>query len=106
MQTTNTPHVHAELIKAWADGKRIQYLNDKGEWYFIAFPRWHPDKQYRIHPRSIEVVLYCFAKYDAQTKQANISTALSAHSRADNLQLTFCASTGKLKLAKAIIPSS
>lgn len=24
--TTKTPHVHAELIKAWADGAAIQFL--------------------------------------------------------------------------------
>ena len=57
-----TPHVHAEVIKAWADGKPIQYLH-KECWKTYtpedgddAGPAWHASYRYRVKPE--EVVRY------------------------------------------------
>lgn len=47
------PHVHAELIKAWADGAEIEfYSKDINEWHeaFDNDPSWTPTTQYRIKP--------------------------------------------------------
>lgn len=47
-----TPHKHAELIKAWADGAEIEFYDSlhKG-WKSIAGPiTWAPTLQYRIKP--------------------------------------------------------
>lgn len=41
------PHIHAECIKAWADGARIEGLI-KGEWYYMPSPNWYTDSEYRI----------------------------------------------------------
>ncbi len=41
---------HAALIKAWADGAKIQTKNDAGEWADINFPDWL-DGEYRIKPK-------------------------------------------------------
>jgi hypothetical protein len=41
---------HAALIKAWADGAKIQTKNDAGEWIDINFPDWL-DGEYRIKPK-------------------------------------------------------
>lgn len=46
-----TPHKHAELIKAWADGAEIQIKNvTDDEWLSIKEPCWFLTRQYRIKP--------------------------------------------------------
>lgn len=52
-----TPHKHAELIKAWADGAEIQsrfvVINDTNEghvWVDTPNPAWDFEKIYRIKP--------------------------------------------------------
>ena len=45
----NAPHVHAEAIKAWADGYEIErYIEDINVWYTTNFPSWDVKDQYRI----------------------------------------------------------
>jgi len=41
---------HAALIKAWADGAKIQTKNDAGEWVDINFPDWVAG-DYRVKPK-------------------------------------------------------
>jgi hypothetical protein len=41
---------HAALIKAWADGAKIQTKNEAGEWIDINFPDWL-DGEYRLKPK-------------------------------------------------------
>lgn len=47
------PHVHADLIKAWADGAIIQILGFDGIWIDIVSnaPLWHETRKYRIKPK-------------------------------------------------------
>lgn len=46
-----TPHKHAELIKAWADGAEIQWFNSiEKSWWDIKNPMWSSKTQYRIKP--------------------------------------------------------
>lgn len=45
----NKPHKHAELIKAWADGERIERKFYTGQWDIVSDPRWFEDTEYRIH---------------------------------------------------------
>ena len=43
------PHVHAEAIKAWADGHEIERFLETGNyWYETEFPAWDLAAQYRI----------------------------------------------------------
>ena len=43
-----TPHVHAELIHAWADGAEIQYLDFISDtWERATAPQWKDDKEWR-----------------------------------------------------------
>ena len=48
------PHIHAEIIKAWADGHRIQFFDEVvGQWRSVGtrvMPTWDPEIDYRIHP--------------------------------------------------------
>lgn len=46
-----TPHPHAELIKAWADGAKIQYWHEnRHEWIDKGDPLWYEWCEYRIKP--------------------------------------------------------
>mgnify|MGYP000140226474 CR=1 FL=1 len=52
------PHVHAELIKAWADGFEIQTFYPKcKEWVDCPEPFWSEKCQYRIKPEIIPDVV-------------------------------------------------
>lgn len=96
-----TPHKHAELIKAWADGAEIQFydvLTDswkdcKGDVFL-----WNLTVTYRIKPEPKPDVVYTTnIKYDFGWKWVN-TTALEIH----NLRLIFDGETGQLKSAEVI----
>jgi hypothetical protein len=42
------PHKHAELIKAWADGAKIEFYDPDGNWYPATNPTWSADTEYRV----------------------------------------------------------
>lgn len=44
-----TPHKHAEVIKAWADGGEIE-VKSHGIWLPVVDPFWVPSCEYRIKP--------------------------------------------------------
>lgn len=46
-----TPHKHAEIIKAWADGAEIEYKSVSGSWVAVSDnPNWHVWNDYRVKP--------------------------------------------------------
>lgn len=103
-----TPHVHAELIKAWADGATIQYFNRKTQdWRDIINqpPVWGAKDSYRIKPESKpDVVKYtylpnprCVGEYEPTNSFYSSSNNLPY-----NLKLTFDGETGKLKSVEII----
>lgn len=48
----NKPHKHAELIKQWADGAEIEFLDPlDNEWNLTIKPQWAEDVQYRVAPK-------------------------------------------------------
>lgn len=53
----NKPHKHAEMIKAWADGKTIQYFAPDGaEWVDLSSNGsigWYEKYEYRIKPKPV-----------------------------------------------------
>lgn len=56
-----TPHIHAEVIKAWADGAKIQWFNSLiDHWSDIATPSWNIEFKYRIKPEPKKVQLRFF----------------------------------------------
>ena len=92
-----TPHIHAEFIKAWADGYEIEVLKDD-KWLVVPIPFWIEDHQYRIKPEpNPDVVKYATLSsvsswyFFGEEKEAN-----------DNLKLTFDGETGKLKSAEVL----
>jgi len=45
-----TPHKHAEIIKAWADGAIVQYSGIAGQWITLNDPCFSAEGAYRIKP--------------------------------------------------------
>ena len=51
---TTKPHVHAELIKAWADGAEVEIFSfANNNWNLSVNPLWNPAHVYRIKPTLI-----------------------------------------------------
>ena len=94
-----TPHKHADLIKAWADGAEIEFRWNGGrdDWRRITAPRWDQDGDYRIKPEP---------KPDAvRLLRAELHHGfphIYMVDMATNLKLTFDYETGKLKAAEVI----
>lgn len=89
-----TPHKHAELIKAWADGAKIEYLaHDK--WYDIGEAcSWSTKYDYRIKPEP---------KPDSETITANsVWNDINRVRQLVELKYTFDGETGKLKFIQLI----
>ncbi len=56
------PRKHAEVIKAWADGAEIEYLNIEGKWVLCeGNPSWYNSDEYRVKPEEVfrQVVCGC-----------------------------------------------
>jgi hypothetical protein len=91
-------HPHAELIKAWADGKEIQVLQQHlHNWVTDPSPSWHPREIYRIKsaPLIKDTVEYYYADSFNRLHLMNKDNS-------PELKLTFDGETGKLKDAKVI----
>lgn len=62
------PHKHAELIKAWADGAKIQFKYPMtSDWVNVADPTWDERLEYRIKPEEKKpVVRWLWANKNGQ----------------------------------------
>lgn len=59
----NEPHKHCDVIKAWADGARIEG-HYSGSWAYDQNPAWDEDIQYRIKPESkLDVAMKALEKF-------------------------------------------
>lgn len=90
------PHKHAELIKAWADGADIEHFSVPAQiWMYTAHPAWNEDNNYRIkpEPKPDVVTLDC-----VQLEGDEAFFTLEEN----NLKLTWCGETGKLKSAEVL----
>lgn len=98
------PHVHAELIKAWADGAEIQYSTANYEkWLDVESPLWAVGCLYRIKPEpKPDVVRYGVAGLGALRCGAVEYIGPHNTNPDNNLKLTFDGETGKLKSAEVL----
>lgn len=100
-----TPHKHAALIKAWADGAEIEVLvghkwvGVEENWTSYQNPFWYPDMEYRIKPEPKPDVRFQL-RADVDGLKTYVRTA--EHWERENLQLTFDGETGKLKSAEVL----
>lgn len=99
------PHKHAELIKAWANGAKIQVEDYcSGNWRdCIINPAWDPESKYRIKPEPkpdvVRFVVYEFNPINEKTYGGIPDKEKNSFS---NLKLTFDGETGKLKSAEVL----
>jgi hypothetical protein len=90
-----TPHKHAEIIKAWADGAEIEYQCAGGWEQIPEHPYWPEGSVYRIKPEpKPDVELCIFASPFARRNQWEEYD--------NNIKLTFDGETGALKAAEVL----
>lgn len=92
------PHKHAKLIKAWADGAKIQWFDaTKGKWYPSDNPLWKEEREYRVKPEpKPDVVVY------ARAEPKQVFACNGTMYVGDNLKLVFDGESGKLKSAEVL----
>ena len=100
-----TPHKHAKLIKAWADGAEIEFFDTRFEehrWKLCgAPPLWDENFEYRIKPEpKPDHVYYGVFEMDGSVHIDSCFTKLN--DAGDELKLTFDGETGKLKSAEVL----
>ena len=87
-------HVHAEFIKAWAEGYQIEEQWENRGWVATDEPRWFPSVQYRIRPEAKpDIVRGVLA---VNTLSAGVLLYVASPAEA-NCELVFDAETNKLK---------
>lgn len=108
---TKTPHKHAALIKAWADGAKIQWLYGN-TWVDREHPDWS-GKEYRIKPEpKPDVVVNALMKFHNAWKTPSIHISWNGtipegykHNLSiglDCIAFTFDGETNKLKSVEII----
>jgi hypothetical protein len=94
------PHKHAELIKAWADGAKIQEFHDViNEWLLISHPRWNEHKEYRIQPEPKPDFETYLCKINHQWHEFNIEPR---HKGWASIKLIWDGETKELKNSKVL----
>lgn len=82
-----TPHKHAEAIKAWADGAKIEYRRSpQHHWEPANDPlHWWTGFEYRAKPEPVVEVKYGYIKDD----RSAVVGLIQVQSMMDNLKVTF-----------------
>ena len=95
-----TPHKHADLIKAWADGAEIEYWEKYGaQWVECggSAPTWEEYQDYRIKPAPpSDIVSYVYAH------EGRWLRFCEKRYNEYNLIITFDGETGKPKTVEVI----
>jgi hypothetical protein len=90
-----TPHKHAKLIHAWAEGAEIEeYDNEDAEWTLVRLPDWLTTERYRIKPTPKRDVVH--------SVNADVAGGILFSGNIKNLKLTFDGETGTLKSAEVL----
>jgi len=95
-----TPHKHAEIIKAWADGAIVQYSGIAGQWITLNDPYFSAEGAYRIKPEpKPDVSFYARLELDNLPKRVKV---MMPDPSLHNVKLTFDGETGALKAAEVL----
>lgn len=87
-------HKHAALIRAWADGAKVQAFSRRhNRWMDSESPTWSPETEYRLKPN--DHVWEAHLTYERN----DVVAKMYGHS---NLRLTFDASSGQLIAAEVL----
>lgn len=89
------PHVHAALIKQWADNPKLefQFKNEHGVW-MDTVPHWHVQYEYRIKPETKPDVVKHARASIAEQPGICWTDFIGPY---DNIKATFDGETGALK---------
>jgi len=96
-----TPHTHAALIKAWADGATIQISMDGGGgvpvWYDLISPCWSAAvDRYRIKPEpKPDIVVYRKVQMDG-------AHVINSNAKHYNVEYIFDGTTRELKSVRML----
>lgn len=91
-----TEHKHAALIKAWADGARIQKFSERKQIWEDAYkPTWDENTQYRVKVNSDHTI-------EINVNFLNGEFFIDVDARFPNLLLIFDEETKRLKGAELI----
>ena len=104
-----TPHKHAELIKAWADGAEIEIRMEEC-WYTVYDPIWDSNDTFRIKPEpkpDVVVVGIVEIHEDIDPEWLHLAAyktkfRVSEHWERDNIKLTFDGESGTLLWAEVL----
>ena len=100
---TKKPHVHAEVIKSWADGADIQSLDEEtGFWNDISTPAFLTAYRYRVKLESKKDVVLHGRLSNCSIDGFEFSRFEFYCRPQDNIKITFDGETGKLKSAEVI----
>lgn len=95
-KSQNRPHPYAELIKAWADGEKIEEFDPiRGVWFVTDRPSWDTLTSYRVAKQPKQDVV----KYFVASQEEMIPVAVQSHA---NMKCTFDGETGKLKSVEMV----
>lgn len=102
-----TPHKHAALIKAWADGAEIQCRNNCDPTWKDMGPQpcWFEHLHYRIKPEPKPDVVYygVYEEKDVRNRRSELECCFTQlNDIGDHIKLTFDGETGKLKSAEVL----
>jgi hypothetical protein len=98
-----TPHIHADVIKAWADGAEIEIYKDNFDvWIPNAHPNWLSDMAYRVKPEPKQNTRHHFFVTCEDGRHILFGTATSSEHPCDNLRLTFDGDTNKMIKAEVL----
>ena len=83
------PRIHAEFIKAWAEGYDIEAFNPERDcWIICPEPGWFADIEYRVRPGIMEAPEPVRACFDVRVDQDPFSdNLLDFHNHSDNYNL-------------------
>ena len=99
------PHKHAEVIKAWADGATIEYLETMTSkdtfWVNAPMPKWSNETSYRVKPEPKPDHVY-YGVFDMDGSMSIESCFTKVNDEGDEIKLTFDGKTGKLKAAEVL----
>ena len=95
-------HKHAELIKAWADGAEIEWLNGLCDWVYTSYPDWHEHHIYRIKPEPKPDYVTYLIKLEKVNQWSEFIVEQPLIPYLDTLKLIRDGETGKIKSAEVI----
>lgn len=74
-----TPHKHAAVIKAWADGDKIQWKHPQAtvwnDYPEECSPNWSPSVDYRVKKEPRIITTYLYSENDGKSFFSSVSVA-------------------------------